>query len=61
MFDSFFAEGGRKAISFVYQEAEVPGIGKQNIEYRNSGLLQSIYNALLCFYVTVIMLELIIG
>ncbi|KAK5860225.1 hypothetical protein PBY51_021716 [Eleginops maclovinus] len=25
-FDDFFAKGGRKAISFVYQESEVPGI-----------------------------------
>eukprot|EP00063_Salmo_salar_P086553 XP_014061388.1 PREDICTED: dynein heavy chain 8, axonemal-like [Salmo salar] len=32
-FDDFFAKGGSKTIAFVYQETEVPGIGKLLVNF----------------------------
>lgn len=37
-FDDFFAKGGCKAISFVYQESEVPGTGRHKSRTTNFGL-----------------------
>uniref|UniRef100_A0A7N8X5Q4 Dynein heavy chain tail domain-containing protein n=1 Tax=Mastacembelus armatus TaxID=205130 RepID=A0A7N8X5Q4_9TELE len=43
-FDNFFAKGGSKTISFVYQESEVPGIGS-NPDYVILNILFSMVDA----------------
>uniref|UniRef100_A0A4W4EW92 Dynein heavy chain tail domain-containing protein n=1 Tax=Electrophorus electricus TaxID=8005 RepID=A0A4W4EW92_ELEEL len=42
--DDFFAKGGSKIISFVYQESKVPGIGEDHGLFSGYGLLKATRN-----------------